>query len=156
MAKIIVALDASDCLSAAPGVMPWPKKASDFAWFRECTLNSTVIMGGRTYRSMPQLDKRRVLVVSSQPQQELFAEVCPSFEAALNRAPHDVWIAGGAQIYRQAIETEHVTDLVITRMSGYVKVPNHASLYFSSYKKDFRFDSYILHDKFVIERWVRI
>lgn len=48
------------------GKMPWPRVAEDLAWFKEVTLNHTVIMGRKTWESLGEkpLPQRRNIVLS--------------------------------------------------------------------------------------------
>jgi len=50
------------------GTLPWPHNPADQKWFKECTINSTVVMGKTTWDDpdMPKpLPKRRNVVITS-------------------------------------------------------------------------------------------
>ena len=91
------------------GRMPW-HLPEDLAHFKRTTLGSPVIMGRKTWESLPPvfrpLPGRRNIVVTRQGDwQASGAEVAHSLEQALalcQDAPL-AWVMGGADIYRQAL-----------------------------------------------------
>ena len=91
------------------GVMPW-HLPEDLAHFRRVTQGHPVIMGRRTWDSIPPrfrpLPGRRNIVVTRQPDwREIGAEPAPSLREALHLCEQsaEVWVIGGAQIYAQAL-----------------------------------------------------
>jgi dihydrofolate reductase len=86
------------------GALPW-RLPEDMAHFRTCTRGATVLMGRRTWESLPPrfrpLPGRRNLVLSRTPQDG--AETFPDLAAALAAASGDVWVTGGAGVYRAAL-----------------------------------------------------
>ncbi|HEV7514818.1 MAG TPA: dihydrofolate reductase, partial [Thermoanaerobaculia bacterium] len=85
--------------------LPW-RLPEDLARFKRLTMGGTLILGRKTYESIGRpLPGRKMVVVSRQP--GYAAEgvlVARSIEEALERAGEgNVWIAGGAEIYRQAL-----------------------------------------------------
>ncbi len=75
----------------------------DMQFFKRTTIESTVIMGRKTFESLPKaLPKRRNIVISGNP--DYFAEgaeVVKSVEEAVNITKHEkVFIIGGASIYK--------------------------------------------------------
>jgi dihydrofolate reductase len=90
------------------GVIPW-HLPEDLARFRQLTQGWPVIMGRKTWDSLPPkfrpLPGRRNLVISRQTDwNQAGAEKVASLETALAlcRESQEVWIIGGAQIYAQA------------------------------------------------------
>ena len=88
--------------------MPW-HLPEDLAHFKKLTLGCPVIMGRKTWYSIPPkfrpLPGRTNIVVSRQSYwQPEGANTAGSLQAALAQchAASDVWIIGGAQIYAQA------------------------------------------------------
>lgn len=74
----------------------------DMKFFKETTLGSTVIMGRKTFESLPKaLPKRRNIVITATPGYTAEgAEVVHSIEEALEAAAQDtVFIIGGGSIY---------------------------------------------------------
>ena len=105
------------------GVMPW-HLPEDLAHFRRVTRGATVIMGRRTWESLPEqfrpLPGRRNIVVTRNASYEAAgAEVAPSLDVALDGTGQasPVWIIGGGELYREAMplaETLVVTDIDIS------------------------------------------
>lgn len=85
---------------------------NDLKHFKAITLNHTVVMGRRTFESLPvgALKNRRNLVLTTSPE-AVFpgAETCRSIDEALQRCPAEaeIFIIGGAAIYRQTIDAAH-------------------------------------------------
>ena len=80
---------------------------SDLTRFRELTTGHTIIMGRKTYESLPNgaLPHRRNIVVSRSMKKLEGCEVYPNLEAALKAAesPQEIFIIGGESIYRQSL-----------------------------------------------------
>ena len=80
---------------------------SDLTRFRELTTGHTIIMGRKTYDSLPNgaLPHRRNIVVSNSMKEMEGCEVYPNLEAALKAAesPQEIFIIGGESIYRQSL-----------------------------------------------------
>ena len=75
----------------------------DMQFFKRTTIESTVIMGRKTFESLPKaLPKRRNVVVSKTPDFKAEgAEIVKSVEEALEKTKEDkVFIIGGASIYK--------------------------------------------------------
>ena len=87
------------------GGIPW-QLPEDLARFKAITLGHTVVMGRRTWESLPPrvrpLPGRRNVVLSRAPgYRAAGAEVVDSLDVALADRP--VWVAGGAEVYRLAM-----------------------------------------------------
>ncbi len=86
--------------------LPWHLPA-DLARFRAVTMGKPMVMGRRTWESLPGLlPGRRHIVVSRNPEYRAEgAEVAASLEEALELAGPvpEVMVIGGGQIYRQAL-----------------------------------------------------
>lgn len=80
---------------------------SDLTRFRELTTGHAIIMGCKTYESLPNgaLPHRRNIVVSNSMKEMEGCEVYPNLEAALKAAesPQEIFIIGGESIYRQSL-----------------------------------------------------
>lgn len=115
--SIIVAVDGGNGI-AKDGMMPWANKG-DGKFFRETTMGkgrNAVVMGRITYESIPPqhrpLEGRRTVVISRTWDQRDHPEVLvfPSFLDALiglgaNLSLYDdIFVAGGEQIYNEAIK----------------------------------------------------
>jgi len=90
------------------GKIPWHIR-EDFKRFKRITTGHVVVVGQRTFESIGKpLPERTSIVVSND--QNFIAPgcvVCHSFEEAIRKAkelePKEVFIIGGGQIYKQAI-----------------------------------------------------
>lgn len=83
------------------GTLPWHLPA-DLARFKRLTLGTAMVMGRKTFESLPGLlPKRRHIVITRDPSwQAAGAEVAHSLPEALAlAAPDDVSIIGGAEIF---------------------------------------------------------
>jgi dihydrofolate reductase len=86
------------------GTLPW-HLPEDMARFKTLTTGATVLMGRRTWESLPPrfrpLPGRRNLVLSRTQQEgvETFADL----PQALAAATEDVWVIGGAAVYEAAL-----------------------------------------------------
>ena len=80
---------------------------SDLTRFRELTTGHAIIMGRKTYESLPNgaLPHRRNIVVSRSLKEMEGCEVYSNLEAALKAAesPQEIFIIGGESIYRQSL-----------------------------------------------------
>jgi dihydrofolate reductase len=81
---------------------------ADLRHFKSITEKHTVVMGRRTYNSLPNgaLPNRRNIIVSRNPSLTIEnAEVFSSIDSALihSNSEEEVFIIGGAEIYRQCI-----------------------------------------------------
>jgi dihydrofolate reductase len=92
------------------GKLPW-HLGNDLRRFKQLTMGHTIVMGRRTWESIGRpLPGRKTIVVSRQPQYRVEGEgvtVAPSLDDALRIAEaageNEVFIVGGAEIYRQAL-----------------------------------------------------
>ncbi len=78
----------------------------DMRFFRETTTGNTVIMGRKTFESLPKiLPNRRNIVISGDKSLKIDgAEVANSVEEALEIAKNDnVFVIGGGRIYAQLL-----------------------------------------------------
>jgi len=106
MVAIVVAHSANRVIGRE-GALPW-RLPSDLRRFRELTTGHTVLMGRRTYESLPDafrpLPGRRNLVLSSDPGYRAEgAEVFASLEDALAACEGDCFVIGGEVTYRDAL-----------------------------------------------------
>ncbi|MBX3657776.1 MAG: dihydrofolate reductase [Ramlibacter sp.] len=93
--------------------IPW-RLPEDMARFKALTMGCPVIMGRKTWDSLPPrfrpLPGRRNLVITrSTDWSQNGAEPMPSLDAALQICEHnpDVWVIGGAEVYAQALPLAH-------------------------------------------------
>jgi dihydrofolate reductase len=93
--------------------LPW-HLPEDFRWVKECTAGKAIVMGRRTFESMGRpLPGRLNIVLSRSAREILGCTVLPSLAAVATAPPdREVWIFGGAEIYRQALPL--VAELYLT------------------------------------------
>jgi dihydrofolate reductase len=111
---------AANGVIGANNTLPW-HLPEDLAHFKRHTLGCPVIMGRKTWDSLPPkfrpLPGRLNLVVTRQPDwQTQGAQAATSLHDALAQcgdAP-DAWVIGGAQIYAQALPLAH--SVVVTEI----------------------------------------
>jgi dihydrofolate reductase len=130
MIRLITAVDNSNAIGWSSGELPW-RVSADMKRFKALTDNSTVVMGFRTFKSLGRaegLPNRRNIVLSSRPYSQirehvgLTVEVISSFrwieahQQCLGCTPPDLWIIGGAEVYRQALESGMVDEIHLTRI----------------------------------------
>ncbi|MBF5044563.1 dihydrofolate reductase [Aggregicoccus sp. 17bor-14] len=100
--------------------LPW-RLPADLARFKRLTMGHTLVLGRKTYESIGRpLPGRRMVVISRQPDfRPEGVQVVHSLEAALAAAPPDeqeLFIGGGAEIYRQAMElTDRIYLTIVER-----------------------------------------
>ena len=108
MSLALIWAQAHDRVIGAGGVMPW-HLPGDLKHFRELTDGDPVVMGRRTWESLPErfrpLPGRTNLVVTRNAGFDApGATVVHSLEAALTAAGGGtVWVMGGAELYAQAL-----------------------------------------------------
>ena len=103
------------------GDMPW-NLPEDLAHFNQVTQGFTVIMGRKTWKSLPArfrpLPGRRNIVVTSQADFDApGAQTAASVDAALALAQDDpaVWVIGGAQLYASTIDQADQLEVTMIR-----------------------------------------
>ncbi len=108
--KIIVAMT-TDGVIGLNGTMPWHYTA-DLKRFKRLTLNSSVIMGRKTWDSLPirPLPKRQNIVVTrnSKPKCEHYS----SLELAIEHATREeMWFIGGAELFALSVDYCNFMDI---------------------------------------------
>lgn len=114
---------------------------SDLTRFRELTTGHTIIMGRKTYESLPNgaLPHRRNIVVSRSLKEMEGCEVYPNLEAALKAAEGEfgeTFIIGGESIYRQSLPAARklyltvVDDTEINNNAAANDAPQQADAFF--------------------------
>ena len=106
---IIVAVSPEGVIGVDGGI-PWHYSA-DMKRFKRITTGSTVIMGRRTWESLPvkPLKDRRNIVIASRDVEG--AECYRDVAAAVASTTGDVWFIGGAHIYEEAMGHADLIDL---------------------------------------------
>lgn len=109
------------------GDIPW-HNSSDLKWFKETTMEHPVIMGRKTFESIGKpLPGRTNIVVSRSKdlwQDKVGIRVCDSLESAIEFAKtidKEIFIIGGASIYKYALDHNLVDRLYVDFLSEEVK-----------------------------------
>ncbi len=103
------------------GALPWPHNSADLKWFKEHTNNSTIVMGRKTWESLPvkPLPNRENIVVTSNVLQgpdvvvdmRSFYKILPQI-----KFQKDVWIIGGAQLIEHCLDI--IDEFYLSRIQG--------------------------------------
>lgn len=101
------------------GQMPW-HLPEDLAHFRRVTFGAPVVMGRRTWESLPErfrpLPGRENIVVTRDPAfVAKGARVARSTSEAFTSLEPNLWVIGGGELYRAAMP--HAAEIVVTRIS---------------------------------------
>jgi dihydrofolate reductase len=123
MEIILVAAVAENGVIGRANALPWRLK-SDMAHFRALTMGKPVVMGRKTYQSIGKPLPGRTTIVVSRDRNFAAAGIvaAPNLDAALTVARGDalrrgtgaIIVAGGAEIYRQAMA--QATRLALTQV----------------------------------------
>ena len=112
------------------GQLPWHLPA-DLAHFKQTTLGQAVVMGRKTWDSLPErfrpLPGRTNIVITRQTDWHApGALVAHSLEQAMSLcpAPGPLWVIGGAEIYAQALPL--ASTVVVTEIDVEVQGDAHA------------------------------
>ena len=92
--------------------IPWHYSA-DLKRFKRLTTGNTVIMGRKTWESLPikPLPNRRNIVITRSSIKDI--ECFQSIDDALQTCEGDVWFIGGAGIYKEAMEKADLIDMTL-------------------------------------------
>lgn len=110
---------------------------ADMQRFRQLTLGHTVIMGRKTFESLPggALPDRRNIVLSRSAKEHTGCETYTSLDEALSHCGRDgeVFIIGGESLYRGALPKADM--LYMTEIES---TPEHADAFFPDYSEGWR------------------
>jgi dihydrofolate reductase len=114
--RLVWAQDAGGVIGAG-GALPW-HLPEDLKLFRTLTLGSTVVMGRRTWLSLPPRarplpGRRNVVLSTTLDAAEAGADVATSVDDVL-ATPGDLWVIGGGEVY--AAFLPHAAEAVVTEV----------------------------------------
>lgn len=104
------------------GDMPWPRLSEDLKRFKNLTTNSMIVMGKNTWLSLPKrpLPSRENIVISKTLDDDFAIKIGGEAKTIITKLKQatdkDIWIIGGAEIYRQFLPFCH--SVHITRIQG--------------------------------------
>ena len=132
MINIIAAVAQNNAIGYQNKLLYW--LPNDLKRFKQLTTGHTIIMGRKTFDSLPKgaLPNRRNVVISRSVQSLPGCEVYPSLDEALGHceADEDIYIIGGASIYEQALPIAQrlcLTEIADTPAQADVFFPNYSS-----------------------------
>ncbi len=127
MIKAILAHDAKYGIGK-DNDLPWPKNKEDMKWFKEMTMNHTVVMGRKTWDSLPfkPLPNRHNIIITSSEidGKDLKDHMRSSFETMraedyikrLQSMEDDLWIIGGAGLIESSLDI--IDELWLNNVGG--------------------------------------
>ncbi len=129
--KIIAAIGKNNELGNSGGLPLW-KLRSDFERFKNLTTGGVVVMGRKTFESLPEKfrplpNRRNIILTRDENYKVEGAESFRSLEDLIKSPPNplfkkegehpqDLWIIGGGEIYKQFIDK--ADELHITHVGG--------------------------------------
>jgi dihydrofolate reductase len=126
MIKAILAHDAKYGIGK-DNDLPWPKNEADMKWFKAMTLNHTVVMGRKTWDSLPfkPLPNRHNIIVTSNEidtaglkdhRRSSFETLRPTDLTRLEAMKDDIWIIGGATLIASSLDM--IDELWLNNVGG--------------------------------------
>jgi dihydrofolate reductase len=119
MKKIIIAALDEENVIGKNGEIPW-HYPEDLKYFKEKTTDNSVLMGRKTYESLPEdfrplPDRENIVLTRSDPDLSESVKIANSLEEAYEAAESQtLFIAGGASVYNQALDD--ADKMVLTRI----------------------------------------
>ena len=141
------------------GDLPWPHNPEDLNWFKQCTLGGTVIMGSRTWSSLPKrpLPNRNNVLITTSNKTHLAADWVGDLHSFLKTVPHrvhlghDLWVIGGAQLLESVLP--YVEEIWLSRIEGVWECDTH--LPYNTILEEFVLDTVEEQGTLYIEKWSR-
>ncbi|MFN3317090.1 MAG: dihydrofolate reductase [Raineya sp.] len=124
MTALVVAMGENNVIGDK-GKVPW-KLSDDLRFFKNLTENHVVVMGRKTFESLPKkLSNRIHIVVSRNKKYDIDDEDCyvvTCLDEALDFAKtffgKKVFVIGGGEIYEQAIQKQIVDTIFLTQVKA--------------------------------------
>lgn len=134
LVKIIVAYNKNRIIGVN-GSIPW-KIREDIQYFKDTTNGHVCIMGRKTWDSIPQkyrpLSNRVNIIltrggnhinITDMPKTHVCNDFLTSIEMSKFLYPDkDVFVIGGAEIYKQAIDNDVVDEIIASEIKGYENI----------------------------------
>ena len=134
------------------GDLPW-RISEDLKWFKKITLGHTLLMGRKTWQSLPgALPGRENWVLSStmqtSPEIRVFKKLKEALDAAKNRT---LFIIGGGELYRQTLPL--CDELYVSEVH---RIIENGDAFFPPFKNDFQVIEKLFESpEFTLNRWIR-
>ena len=136
--------------------LPWPHNSHDLQWFKECTDGDVIVMGRRTWESLPRrpLPNRENVVITSGD--VTGADVTGDMNSILKILPQmnykkNIWIIGGASIFQQLIP--YMDEIWLSRIDGVYDCDTH--LPHQDITAEFTVGEMTVDENLTIEKWIR-
>jgi len=133
------------------GKLPW-HILEDMKRFKELTTGNIVIMGRKTYESIPEKyrplpNRINIVITRNKDYSEKKIIICNSIQASINEAKKfnkEIFIIGGAQIFQQGIKYANKLYLTIVKgnFEGDAFFPDYSEFKKVVAKKESRDDNY--------------
>ena len=136
--------------------LPW-RISEDLKLFKQITEHNTVIMGRKTYGSIPEkfrpLPNRNNIVITSNPQQHPKTNYCNSIKQALEKAKEfakPIFIIGGSSIYKEFL------DLADNLYISHIKKNHEGNIFFPEINwNDWKIIEEKEYEEFIFKRYKR-
>ena len=129
--KIIVAVD-DDWSIGKDGDLPWPRNKADMAFFKRMTLGRPVIMGRKTWESIPAKfrplnDRLNIIVttnedydpgVSDPDQVRVFTSLAEAINDLRTEPYPEAFVIGGASLYNHAAVFNSTSEIYLSNIHG--------------------------------------
>lgn len=142
--SIIAAIAANNAIGYQNNLIYYIK--DDLKRFKALTTGNTIIMGRKTYDSLPKgaLPNRRNIVLSRGKKHLHDCQVYSSLEEALSSCKEDehVFIIGGVSVYEKALPL--AKELYLTEIEA---IPEHADAFFPPFDRSLYKESFIEEHK---------
>lgn len=115
---IVVAYDKNRAIGRN-GDLPWRRNLpADLAHFKKLTKGGNVIMGRKTFESIGSqpLPDRENIVISSKPTGVKKVLTAMNLQSALALSRYPTFIIGGAQVYKDALDTPEIDTIHATEI----------------------------------------
>lgn len=146
--------------------LPWPHNSADLQWFKEVTENQTVVMGRKTWESLPikPLPNRSNIIVSNNATEEDFVNIMsgngkPDMVYSVAMAKKllantnqgtEKWIIGGAMLVEEMLGI--IDEIWISRIDGFYS----CDTYLPKQKiRTWYREEHPTHPTLNIEKWVK-
>ena len=150
--KAIVAI-AEDSVIGKGGDLPW-RLPGDLKWFKKITMGHTIVMGRKTWESLPgALPGRQNWVLSRNARPEHGMQVYRTLDeiGSAHLPNQTLFIIGGGEIYAQTLPL--CNELFVTEVRQ--KVPD-GDAFFPEFRADFEpVETLDDNEDFILRRWVR-
>lgn len=157
MISLIVATDLNN-LIAKNGKIPW-KCSEDLKHFKQTTLNSIIIMGRKTFDSLPGILPNRTHIVISRNYYKFKTKenvyYAANLESAISLAKNlnkEIFVIGGKQIYDLSLNNNYIDKIYLSIIKITVE-EGVENLYFNFPREQYSLDSVEDYKDFILQIW---